>query len=124
MNRTFQGFLFLAFIFGTSPAGAGDAAAGDQAKGLRPGSFSPVIFVVISDNDYRPKIAKVPIGDYIGWTNRSSTAHTATSDDDGKTFDTGEIAPGKAAYSPFFKTAGEFRYHCKIHGETGTLVVE
>ena len=119
-------------VFAASPRpahGAEDttngSAAKEQAKpqpGARPGSFPPIDTILIEENDFRPKVAKFR-GGYVEWVNRSSTAHTATSDD-GKTFDTGEIAPGDAAYSPWFTTPGEFPYHCKLHGETGTLVVE
>lgn len=122
MKRSIQGFLFLAFIFGTSPAVAGDVAAGNQTAGFRPGSFPPVFTIVMTDNEYRPQIAKFR-GGYVEWRNTSSTVHTATSDDGGKTFDFA-ISPGRAAYSPWLTTKGEYPYHCRIHGETGTLVVE
>jgi plastocyanin len=52
--------------------------------------------------------------------------HTATSEDDGKTFDTGEIKPGETSSPVTFDKEGEFNYHCKIHGKTmnGTVVVK
>ena len=31
------------------------------------------------------------------WTNKAFTNHTATSEDDGKAFDTGEIKPGESS---------------------------
>ena len=54
------------------------------------------------------------------------TKHTATSDDDGKTFDTGEIEPGKSSKPVKFEKEGEFKYHCKVHGKTmsGTIIVK
>ena len=51
---------------------------------------------------------------------------SATSDDDGKTFDTGDIEPGKSSKAVKFEKPGEFKYHCKVHGKTmsGTVVVK
>jgi plastocyanin len=43
---------------------------------------------------YDPKIANASVGDSIVWTNKAFSKHTATSEDDGKPFDTGEIKPG------------------------------
>jgi plastocyanin len=37
---------------------------------------------------YDPKIVNASIGDSIVWTNKAFSNHTATSEDDGKTFDT------------------------------------
>ena len=66
------------------------------------------------------------MGDSVVWTNKSLTTHTATSDDDGKTFDTGEVERGKSSKPITFATAGEFKYHCKIHGKSmhATIVVK
>ena len=47
-------------------------------------------------------------------------------EDDGKTFDTGEIKPNESSSAVKFDKEGEFNYHCKIHGKTmsGTIVVK
>ena len=47
-------------------------------------------------------------------------------DDDGKTFDTGEVEPEKSSKPVKFEKEGEFKYHCKVHGKTmsGTIVVK
>jgi plastocyanin len=75
---------------------------------------------------YDPKIVNASIGDSIVWTNKAFSNHTATSEDDGKTFDTGEIEPGESSSPVKFDKEGEFQYHCKIHGKTmsGTVVVK
>jgi plastocyanin len=75
---------------------------------------------------YDPKIVNASIGDSIVWVNKAFSNHTATSDDDGKTFDTGEIKPGQSSNPVKFDKEGEFQYHCKIHGKTmsGTVVVK
>jgi plastocyanin/mono/diheme cytochrome c family protein len=75
---------------------------------------------------YDPKSVEVPVGGSIVSTNKAFTNHTATSEDDGKTFDTGEIKPGETSSPMTFDKEGEFNYHCKIHGKTmnGTVVVK
>jgi plastocyanin len=61
---------------------------------------------------------RVPVGGSIVWINKAFTNHTATSEDDGKTFDTGEIKPGESSRPVKFDKEGEFNYHCTIHGKT------
>ena len=54
------------------------------------------------------------------------TKHTATSDDEGKTFETDEIAPGQSSKPVKFEREGEFKCRCEVHGKTmsGTVVVK
>jgi plastocyanin len=75
---------------------------------------------------YDPKSVEVPVGGSIVWTNKAFTNHTATSEDDGETFDTGEIKPNESSSPVKFDKEGEFKYHCTIHGKTmsGTVVVK
>ena len=84
------------------------------------------ISVVMKSISYEPKSVEVPVGGSIVWTNKAFTNHTATSEDDGKTFDTGEIKPNESSSPVKFDKEGEFNYHCKIHGKTmsGTVVVK
>ena len=84
------------------------------------------ISVAMKSISYDPKSVEVPVGGSIVWTNKAFTNHTATSEDDGKTFDTGEIKPGESSSPVEFDKEGEFQYHCKIHGKTmgGTVVVK
>ena len=78
------------------------------------------------EHQLRPKSVEVPVGGSIVWTNKAFTNHTATSEDDGKTFDTGEIKPNEISSPVKFDKEGEFNYHCKIHGKTmsGLVVVK
>jgi plastocyanin len=55
----------------------------------------------------------VSVGTTITWTNNDTMAHTVTSD--GNLFDSGVIASG-GTFSFTFNTAGEYPYHCTIHG--------
>lgn len=53
-------------------------------------------------------------GDSVQWMNGDTVAHTATSDTG--VFDTGNIAPGAMSSPIPFPSAGNFPYHCSIHG--------
>ena len=84
------------------------------------------VTVTMKSLSYDPKKVEVRAGDSVVWKNESRTKHTATSDDDGKTFDTEEIEPGKSSKPVKFEKEGEFKYHCKVHGKSmsGTIVVK
>ena len=75
---------------------------------------------------YDPKELAIRLGDSVTWSNAVFSKHTATSDDDGKTFDTGDVEPDKSSKVIKFDKEGEFKYHCKVHGKTmsGTIVVK
>jgi plastocyanin len=89
-------------------------------------SEAKAITVRVKSLSFDPKKLEVHVGDAVVWTNQARTKHTAISDDDGKTFDTDEIAPGQSSKPVKFEREGEFRYHCKVHGKTmsGTIVVK
>jgi plastocyanin len=75
---------------------------------------------------YDPKELVIHLGDSVTWSNAAFSKHTATSDDDGKTFDTGEIQPDAMSGPVKFEKEGGFKYHCKVHGKSmsGTIVVK
>ncbi|HEV2972050.1 MAG TPA: cupredoxin domain-containing protein [Pirellulales bacterium] len=87
---------------------------------------STPITVTMKSMSYEPKRLEIHVGDSVVWTNKAFTTHTATSDDDGKTFDTGEVERGKSSKPVTFATAGEFKYHCTIHGKAmhSTIIVK
>ena len=82
--------------------------------------------VTMKSLSYEPKKLEIRVGDSVVWNNKAFAAHTATSDDDGKTFDTGNVEPGTASSPVKFNKEGEFKYHCVVHGKTmsGTIVVK
>jgi plastocyanin len=84
------------------------------------------ITVTMKSLSYDPKKLEIGVGDAVVWTNKSFAAHTATSDDDGKTFDTGNVEPSGSSKAIKFEKEGEFKYHCVVHGKTmsGTIVVK
>ena len=120
MSRVCQLASFLAFIFAVSVAWSAEENDGTKQSDAKPTS------VEMKSISYDPKSVEVPVGGSIVWTNKAFTNHTATSEDDGKTFDTGEIKPNESSSSVKFDKEGEFRYHCTIHGKTmsGTVVVK
>ncbi len=85
-----------------------------------------MITVKMKSLSYDPRKLEIHVGDSVVWTNEARTTHTATSDDEGKTFDTGEIEPDKSSNPIKFEKEGEVKYHCKVHGKTmsGTIIVE
>jgi plastocyanin len=97
----------------------------DETKGDTKSEAKPIT-VTMKSLSYDPKKLEVHVGDSVVWTNTSRTTHSAMSDDDGKTFDTGDIEPGKSSKPVKFEKEGEFKYHCKVHGKTmsGTIVVK
>jgi len=97
-----------------------DEQNGDQRPEAKP------LTVTMRSLSYDPKKLEVHVGDSVVWTNESRTTHTAASDDEGKTFDTGEVEPGKSSKPVKFEKEGEFKYHCKVHGKSmsGTIVVK
>lgn len=106
----------LAVLAGGSAARKGD----DKKPEAKP------VTVAIKSLKFDPKKLEVRAGDSVVWANESKTKHTATSDDDGKTFDSGEIEPDRSSKPVTFEREGEFRYHCKVHGKSmsGTIVVK
>jgi plastocyanin len=77
--------------------------------------------VTISGFAFSPASITVPAGTKVTWTNQDSATHTITADD-GKTFDSGNVATG-GTYSFTFTTAGTFAYHCAIHSSMKATVI-
>jgi plastocyanin len=79
--------------------------------------------VMIKDYLYKPESITVPKGATITFTNRDSTAHTATSKQSG-VFESGPIDTGKSAQVTLDKS-GTFTYYCLFHPfMKGTITVE
>jgi plastocyanin len=109
VNRIYLLPVFLAFML------AGSLACSAETVNVKMKSLS-----------FDPKELAIHLGDSVTWTNAAFSKHTATSDDDGKTFDTGEIQPDATSGPVKFEKEGGFKYHCKIHGRSmsGTIVVK
>jgi plastocyanin len=120
MSRVCQLAVFLAFILAVPVAWSAEENDATKQSDAKPTS------VDMKSISYDPKSVEVPVGGSIVWTNKAFSNHTATSEDDGKTFDTGEIKPNESSNPVRFDKEGEFKYHCMIHGKTmsGTVIVK
>jgi plastocyanin len=120
MSRVCQLAVFLAFILAVPVACSAEENDATKQSDAKPTS------VDMKSISYDPKSVEVPVGGSIVWTNKAFSNHTATSEDDGKTFDTGEIKPNESSNPVRFDKEGEFKYHCMIHGKTmsGTVIVK
>src|SRR5580658_4258195 len=99
-------YFYLFIVVGIlSLVGVLGCVAGDQP--VKDSELKPIV-VSIKSMRYEPKKLEIHVGDSVVWTNDSRTKHTATSDDDGKTFNTGEIEQGKSSKPIKFETEGEF----------------
>jgi plastocyanin len=109
----------LFIVLASGATGAGLTGDDDPGKKVEPKR------VVAKSLKFDPKKVEITEGESVVWVNKARTAHTATSDD-GKTFDTKEFKPGETTKPVKFEKAGEFKYHCKVHGKTmsGTVVVK
>ena len=68
---------------------------------------------------YSPADLKVKKGDTVAWVNSTTIDHTATSDDDGASFDTGVIVKNSTSDPQTINNApGPVPYHCEIHPKT------
>jgi plastocyanin len=119
----------LAAIVASAPAaGCGRSSDSARAGGAATPAASPkaavgAITIGIDNFKFAPSALVVKRGAQIVVTNRDSTAHTATADD-GRSFDTGDIAPG-ASGMVRLPNPGRYTYHCTIHPFMhGTLVVK
>jgi plastocyanin len=77
--------------------------------------------VTIKNYAFAPQTLTVKAGTRITWTNRDSTAHTATADQG--SLDTGTINPAQSKTIDF-QRPGTYTYHCAFHAfMTGTITV-
>ncbi len=104
-----------ALLFLLMPLALATSASADQATIIKMKSIS-----------FDPKQIEVTQGQSVTWENVAYTDHSATSDDNGKAFDTGMIAPHHSSKAVSFETPGTFPYHCQLHGKTmsGVIVVK
>ncbi len=73
--------------------------------------------VIMKSISFDPKILEIQQNQFVEWTNKSYSDHSATAEDK-KSFDTGFVGPGKSSQQIQFKELGIFNYHCSIHGQT------
>ena len=129
-NRRFAFLIAAAFLNAAALTTIGSIGCSthstDHPKTNEPkAAEAPSITVAMKAMSFDPKRLEIHVGNSMAWTNLAHTTHTATSDDDGRTFDTAQLEPGQTSNSIRFDTAGEFTYHCSVHGKamSGTIVV-
>lgn len=91
-----------------------------------------VVVEMVSGNEFDPETITVEPGTKVTWINRDTLGHTATSDDDGQMFDSGNLNGGQS-FSYTFDEPGVYTYHCTPHafentegeyqGMTATVIV-
>ncbi len=103
------------WIFAITLMSSASALAADQAP----------VKVQMKSISFAPKSITIEEGQSVVWENVSYTDHSATSYDDGKTFDTTMVAPKASSKPIVFHKAGHYKYLCKMHGRTmsGEVVV-
>jgi plastocyanin len=122
----------VAFVIlaGVALAGCGDDGPQPEAAAspAESESTAPVATVTVQaiDNTFRPDRVEVAVGTEVVWVNRGRNDHDLLSDF-GFGVDAANFGPGDE-YRYVFTEAGEFPYHCTIHGThtvgmVGTIVV-
>ena len=82
--------------------------------------------VWIQSDGFNPKTLKVSAGTTVEWINKDSEVHLVDSGTPGNPtllFTSKNIKPG-SSWSHTFTKAGTYAYYCRIHGRTGTIIVE
>jgi len=83
-----------------------------QAASSPAASQARIHTISISGFKFVPDTLTVKTGETIEWKNEDTVVHTATADD--KTFDSGNIAPGKS-WTFVAGKPGTYNYICTIH---------
>jgi plastocyanin len=106
---------------GGGGGGGGSSTPSSGASGGSASSGGGGKSVTISNFKFAPAAITVPAGSKVTVTNKDTTAHTATANDN--SFDTKDINPSSSS-TISLKTAGRVPYHCSIHPFMhGTIVV-
>jgi plastocyanin len=99
-------------------ANHGNAASGARSNAAIAGKRAAV---TIRNYAFASQSLTVKVGTRLEWTNRDSTAHTATADQG--SLDTGTINPAQSKTIDFTKP-GTYAYHCAFHAfMRGTITV-
>lgn len=120
--------LVLLAACGGSSTGTG---SGTTATTPTQANNAPVVMITTDSSGtftFSPATITIKAGTTVTWKNVTTVAHTVTSDDGGKTFDSGTSNPVAAQTGTFtftFKTPGTFTYHCSFHPfMKGTVIVQ
>ncbi len=96
--------------------------APSTGSGTGDGTSGNPITVFITNSVYSPNPLTVKAGQYVNFKNNDSIVHSATFDNG--TYESGDIPALSAHDNPVAMTAtGTFSFHCRLHGEKGSIVV-
>lgn len=88
-------------------------------------SVDGVVTVFIKNSVYSPNPAIVTVGQSVNWKNDDGIFHSATTTSGVLTFESGDISPNSAQNVPVVMTTkGTINYKCRLHGETGSIIVQ
>jgi plastocyanin len=92
------------------------------SSGSGDGSQNNPITVFITNSTYSPNPLTVKAGQYVNFKNNDGTVHSATFDNG--TYESGDI-PAYSAHdvAVAMTTTGTVTFHCRFHGENGSIVV-
>lgn len=97
-------------------------APSNGSSGSGDGSQNNPITVFITNSTYSPNPLTVKAGQFVNFKNNDGMLHSATFDNG--TYESGDI-PAYSAHDVAVQmtTAGTVTFHCRFHGEKGSIVV-
>jgi len=114
--------LLMSASLATSGCDSTPASPTTPSSGSGDGSSGNPITVFITNSTYSPNPLTVKVGQYVNFKNNDSIVHSATFDNG--TYESGDIPPLSAHDPPVAMTkTGTFGFHCRLHGEKGSIVV-
>ena len=122
-NQTYR-WRFLSVIVAFTLVLSGAAACGgDNLSPTNPDN-PLIVTVFIKNSAYSPNPATVKVGQSVNFKNDDNIEHSATTTSGPISFESGNIPPNSAKNNPVqMTTTGTINFRCRLHGETGSIVV-
>jgi plastocyanin len=106
----------------TLGCGSSSASPAAPTTGNGDGTSGNPITVFITNSVYSPNPLTVKAGQFVNFKNNDSMVHSATFDNG--MYESGDIPALSAHDVPVaMTTTGTFSFHCRMHGEKGSIVV-
>jgi plastocyanin len=127
VSVVFAGVVFqraMAQLPSESPTPAAQTSYGSPSRPTSRPASQAAINVKIENFAFVPKDIQIAVGTVVTWQNADDVPHTATSEDDPQTFDSGPLDTDDK-YSFTFSKPGKYTYYCKVHPHmTGVITVK
>lgn len=122
MHRWVRSLYVVALVLLIGGCGSSSTPTAPSTGGSGDGSQNNPITVFITNSTYGPNPLTVKVGQYVNFKNNDAIVHSATFDDG--TYESGDI-PAYSAHDVAVQmtAAGTFTFHCRLHGEKGSIVV-